>query len=58
MKNMTVEQIEKAYSGRRQSSGGTLLDEVASLSKGDPLKFDSFLKKTRYEMWLIALGGS
>ena len=57
MKNMSVDQIEKSFKGRK-STGGTLLDEIAGLSKGDPLKFDSFMKKTRYEMWLIALGGS
>jgi hypothetical protein len=57
MKNLTVEQIAKSFSGRR-SSGGTLLDEIAGLSKGNPLAFDSYLKKTRYEMWLIALGGN
>jgi hypothetical protein len=56
MKNLTPQQIAEKFGGRH-SSGGTLRDELAHFSKGDPLRYDSFMKKTRYEMWVIGLGG-
>ena len=56
MQNLTNDQIEKAFSKPLKSTGG-LREEVAGLAKGNPLAYDSYMKKTRYEMWLIALGG-
>ena len=57
MQNLSNEQIEKAFNKPRHDNGGGLREEIAGLAKGNPLAYDSYMKKTRFEMWLIALGG-
>jgi hypothetical protein len=51
---MSIEQIQNMP---RSGESGSLRDEIAGLSKGDPRIFDAYLDKTRLEMWKIALGG-
>jgi precorrin-2 methylase len=54
--NATKHMLDAMSKKRRNK--GTLKDEVAALSKGDPLAYDSYMRKTRYDMWLIGLGGA
>jgi hypothetical protein len=53
---MSVDQLKQAQS-KRGPEGATLREEIASLSNGSPLNFREYLTMTRYEMWLIYLGG-
>lgn len=56
LRTMTAAQLEAAAS-RRGREGATLREEIAACSQGSPVNFNAFMKCTRYEMWLIYLGG-
>ena len=52
---LTVEELAKANG--KESTAETLEEEIAALSRGNPLWYDSYMGKTRWEMYLIVLGG-
>jgi hypothetical protein len=56
MRNLNKQQLQ-AMQSRPMKPGGGIREEIAGLAQGDPLAYDSYMQKTRYEAWLIALGG-